>query len=76
MNHIAMQSDLQEFVDSGISKTVNLNKEATLEEVKNVYLAAYSSRCKGITVYRDGSRDMPVYIFIYLNLSMRGLCGL
>ncbi|MEN8190604.1 MAG: adenosylcobalamin-dependent ribonucleoside-diphosphate reductase [Thermodesulfobacteriota bacterium] len=59
--HIAMQGILQQNgVDSSISKTINLPNSATREEVKLSYLLGYELGCKGLTVYRDGSRDSQV----------------
>jgi ribonucleoside-diphosphate reductase alpha chain len=58
--HVAMQSGFQEYVDSSISKTVNFDNTATKEEIKDAYLQAYESACKGITVYRDGCRPYQV----------------
>jgi len=58
--HVAMQSAFQEFVDSSISKTVNFDNSATQDDIKNAYLQAYDSACKGITVYRDGCRPYQV----------------
>ncbi len=60
-DHIRMQGVLQKNgVDSSISKTINLPNSATREEVKLSYLMGYQMGCKGLTVYRDGSRDSQV----------------
>ena len=58
--HVAMQSAFQEFVDSSISKTVNFDNSASKDDIKDAYLQAYESACKGITVYRDGCRPFQV----------------
>ncbi len=54
---VRMQGEIQKWVDHSISVTVNLPKEATEELVSKVYLTAWESGCKGMTIYRDGSRD-------------------
>ncbi|MFW2366744.1 MAG: adenosylcobalamin-dependent ribonucleoside-diphosphate reductase [Desulforhopalus sp.] len=60
-DHIEMQGWLQRNgVDSSISKTINLPMTATREEVKLSYITGYKLGCKGLTVYRDGSRDNQV----------------
>jgi ribonucleoside-diphosphate reductase alpha chain len=60
-DHIRMQGCLQKNgVDSSISKTINLPTNASREEVKDSYITGYNLGCKGLTVYRDGSRDNQV----------------
>lgn len=61
--HVRMQAVFQKHVDSAVSKTVNLPSDATLEDVKKIYMLAYKLKCKGITIYRYGSkREQVLYI--------------
>ncbi|MED4602011.1 adenosylcobalamin-dependent ribonucleoside-diphosphate reductase [Paenibacillus validus] len=59
-DHIRVQAAIQKWVDSSISKTANCPSDFTVEETKRLYELAFDLGCKGVTIYRDGSRDVQV----------------
>jgi ribonucleoside-diphosphate reductase alpha chain len=62
--HVRMQAAFQKYTDNGVSKTVNLPPDATWSDVRDVFLLAYSLKCKGITVYRYGSKEQVLSLDI------------
>ncbi len=64
--HIKMQAAFQKYTENAVSKTINMEKDVAIKDVKKSYLLAWETKCKGVTVFRDGCKDMQV-----LNLGVK-----
>jgi ribonucleoside-diphosphate reductase alpha chain len=63
--HLLHQAAFQKYTDNSVSKTINLPEDASVDDVRKIYLMAHQLRCKGITIYRYGSKEDQVLSFDY-----------
>ncbi|HBG27942.1 MAG: ribonucleoside-diphosphate reductase, adenosylcobalamin-dependent [Planctomycetes bacterium GWF2_41_51] len=63
MQHLQVQASFQKYTDNAVSKTINLPESASVIDIRDIYLKAHELKCKGITIYRYGSKDKQVLSF-------------
>ena len=73
--HLQIQAAFQKHTDNAVSKTINLPGDATVENVRNIYLMAHKLKCKGITIYRYGSKAEQVLSFSYSEKAAGAIAG-
>lgn len=76
--HVKMQAAFQKYVDNAVSKTINLRKDVTLEQTRTVFLLAHKLKCKGITIYRYGSKRRQALefgVFDFYQACGEGICN-
>ena len=75
LDHVRMQCAFQKYTNNAVSKTVNLKNEATIKDVEEVYKLAYDYGAKGVTIYRDGSKDLQILNINEKKKEIKERCG-
>ena len=75
MEHISTQATIQKYIDSGVSKTINFPQNTRKETVAKAYMEAWKQGCKGITIYRNGSRSEEVLTPKNMKKNLCPVCG-
>jgi len=73
--HLQIQAAFQKYTDNAVSKTINLPSDATIDDVRKIYLMAHKLKCKGITVYRYGCKPDQVLSFSHSETAETGISG-
>ncbi len=72
-SHLKIQAAFQKYTDNAVSKTINLPNKATISDIKKIFLLAHKLKCKGITIYRYGSKPKQV-LYVDIGECLKGVC--
>jgi ribonucleoside-diphosphate reductase alpha chain len=71
--HLQIQAAFQKYTDNAVSKTINLPSDASVDDVRKIYLMAHKLKCKGITIYRYGCKPDQVLSFSHSETTEPGI---